>query len=148
MSTALSRHAFAIAALATALACGAGCAKDATAVSVWVDVDATVPPILIIRTAVARADDPARQAAANRTSPYASDAADRPGPFVFPVDLSVTIDESFAGPVVITIEGLDWDSNVVTARGEGPATVVAQKTTAATVTMTAVAVGGSDGGSD
>ena len=39
-----------------------------------------------------------------------SDAADRPGPFVFPLVLSLTVDASLAGPVTVTVEGLDWDT--------------------------------------
>jgi hypothetical protein len=140
MTTAVSRLAFAIA--AALVAGGAGCAKDSTAVTVAVTADATVPPILILRTALARAADPTRRVSSDRSSPYGSDAGDRPGPFEFPLSLLVTVDGSFAGPVVVTVEGVDWDSGVVIARGEGPAEVVAQQTTEAALALTAVASAG------
>jgi hypothetical protein len=135
--------------IAAGLALGAGCAKDSTSVVVTVDADTTVPPLLILRTIVARADDPATQSSAERSSPYSSDAADRPGPFLFPLDLEVTVDARFAGPVVVTVEGLDWDTHAATARGSAPATVVAQKSTGASLTLAGVVnTGGGDGGTD
>ena len=141
--------AFTVAALSVGLVVGAGCAKDATSVLVTLDADATTPPILILRTTVARADDPATESSSERSSPAQGDAADRPGPFLFPFDLSLTVDPSFAGPVTVTIEGLDWDTHAVTARGMTPATVVAQKTTTASLTLTGVVnTGGGDGGID
>ena len=109
--------AFTVAALSAALVLGAGCAKDSTAVIVTVDADATVPPILILQTTVARADDPSMYSGAQRSSPAQGDAADRPGPFLFPFDLSLTVSDSFAGSVVVTVEGIDWDTHAVTARG-------------------------------
>jgi hypothetical protein len=127
---------------------GAGCAKDATTVTVSVYAEANVPPILILRTAVARADDLEQRASSDRSSPYASDAADRPGPFVFPLSLPVSVDASFAGPVIVTVQGLDWVTKAVTASGVGDAVVVAQKTTTASLTLVAVAVGATDGGRD
>jgi hypothetical protein len=139
MTTVVSRGAFAIAAaLAAAVGCGAGCAKDATAVTVVIAADMAVPPILILRTAVAGAADPTRRVSSDRSSPFGSDAADRPGPFEFPLTLSVTVDAGFAGPAVVIVEGVDWDSGAVTARGEGPAEIVAQQTTEAALTLTAV----------
>jgi hypothetical protein len=138
-----------IAVLSAGLLLGGGCAKDSTAVLVTVDADMTVPPILILRTIVARTDNPATQSSGERSSPSQGDAADRPGPFFFPFDLSLTVDPSFAGSVVVTVEGLDWDTHAVTARGSVPATVVAQKSTSASLTLTGVMnVGGSDGGTD
>jgi hypothetical protein len=140
------RHALA---LAVAL-CGAGCAKDPTAVDVTVNADATAPAILLLRTTVTDADDPSRVGSSERSSPYASDdAADRPGPFGFPTDIALTIDPTFAGPVVVTVEGLDWDTHAVIAAGSTTASVVAQTTTAASLTLTAVPTGGAgDGGTD
>lgn len=145
--TSAARHA--LAALAIAL-CAAGCAKDPTAVNVTVSADATVPPILILRTTVTDADDPTRVGSSERSSPYASDdAADRPGPFGFPVDIALTIDATFAGPVLVTVEGIDWDTHAVTAAGSTTGTVVAQQTTAASLTLTAATTGGAgDGGTD
>ena len=148
MTTAVSSHAFAGVMMIAAAALGAGCAKDATTVTVAVYADAAVPPILILRTAVARTNDLEQRASSDRSSPYASDAADRPGPFVFPLSLSVTVDASFAGPAVVTVQGLDWDTKVVTASGVGDAVVVAQNTTMAALTLVAVAVGATDGGRD
>ena len=148
MTTAVSRHALAGVMVVAAAALGAGCAKDATTVTVSVYAEANVPPVLILRTAVARADDLEQRASSDRSSPYASDAADRPGPFVFPLSLPVTVDASLAGPVIVTIQGLDWVTKAVTASGVGEAVVVAQKTTTASLTLVAVAVGATDGGRD
>jgi hypothetical protein len=136
------------AALAAACLLGAGCAKDATSVTVTVDADSTVPPILILRTAVARAADPTRPVTANRSSPYEGDAAGRPGPFVFPLLLPVTIDARYAGPVVVTVEGIDWDTGTTIARGEATTAVVAQKDVQTSLTLTAAPPGGGDGGLD
>ena len=113
---------------------------------VVVNADSTVPPILILRTVVERAGDPASRASAERSSNYAGDAADRPGPFLFPLGLPLTVNQTYAGPVIITIEGVDWDTHAVTARGGATATVVAQNVSEATLTLTAVATGGGDGG--
>lgn len=135
--TARSRHLSLLGAVA--LACIAGCAKDPTSVFLVVDADSTVPPILILRTVVERAGDPASRASVERSSNYGSDAADRPGPFLFPLGLPLTIDQTYAGPVIITIEGVDWDTHAVTASGSATATVVAQTMTDASVTLTAAA---------
>jgi hypothetical protein len=143
----MGRNALGIA-LAAAILVGAGCAKEPTSVAVLVDADATVPPILILRSTLASAADPTRASSGERSSPYESDAADRPGPFLFPLQLGVTVDPSFAGPVVITIEGIDWDTHAVIARGSTPAAVVAQQTTQASLTLAAVAPTGGDGGTD
>ena len=81
------RHAFRVAVLSAALSFGAGCAKEATEVLVVVDAEAAVPPILILRASITLRYDPSRISGADLSSPYASDAADRPGPFVFPLSL-------------------------------------------------------------
>ena len=141
--------AFTVAALSVGIVVSAGCAKDSTSVLVTLDADGTTPPILILRTIVARTDDPATQSSSERSSPAQGDAADRPGPFLFPFDLSLTVDPSFAGSVVVTIEGLDWDTHAVTARGMTPAVVVPQQMTTASLTLTGVVnTGGGDGGID
>ena len=132
--------------LAVALSIGPGCANDPTSVFVVIAADSTVPPILILRTVVERAGDPASRASAERSSNYAGDAADRPGPFLFPLGLPLTVNQTYAGPVIITIEGVDWDTHAVTARGSASATVVAQNVSEATLTLTAVATGGGQGG--
>jgi hypothetical protein len=134
--------------LAVALSLGLGCAKDPTSVFVVVDADSTVPPILILRTVVERAGDPASQSSVERSSNYVADAADRPGPFLFPLGLPLTVDQTYVGPVIITVEGVDWDTRAVIARGSTTTSVVAQKIAEASLTLTAVASAGGDGGSD
>jgi hypothetical protein len=136
-----SRARCGVIALALGLSSGAGCAKDPTALRVVVDADAAVPPILIVRTSVAQADDPARNATAERSSNSDDDAGDRPGPFFFPLDLSLTVDPSFAGPVIVTVEGLDWDTRTVIASGSTAAIVEAHRTASASLTLTAAAAG-------
>ena len=143
------RHAIRIVALALAASAGAGCAKDSTGVVVTVATDATVPPLLILRGTVATADVPPRTSTAELSSPYASDAGDRPGPFMFPLLLPLTVDSSLAGLVAITVEGLDWDTHAVIARGTTSGGVVREQTTAASLTMTGVVTsGGGDGSTD
>jgi len=140
MMTAAARRALAgVMMMIAVTAYGAGCAKDATRIYVSVAADATVPEILLLRTTIARAGDPGQPVSSDRTSPYAGDAADRPAPFVFPLGLPMTVDPSFAGPVVVTVEGLDWDSHALLARGRGDAVVVAEKETDASLTLTAAA---------
>ena len=39
---------------------------------------------------------------------------------MFPFDLSLTVDAELRGPVVVTVEGLDWDTNAVIASGTAP----------------------------
>jgi hypothetical protein len=127
----------------------AGCAKTPTQVLVVVEADATVPPLLILRSTLARAADPgARVSSTLRSLNENSDAANRPGPFFFPLLLPLGLDPSFAGAVTITIEGLDWDSQAVLASGTTLAEVAADRQTNAAVTLTAVpAAGSGDGGS-
>jgi hypothetical protein len=93
--------------LSVVLLLGVGCAKDPTAVLVTVDADATAPPLLILRTTVTNVDDPARRASARsvRRPTRATTLVIRPGPFVFPLDIPLTVDPSLAGVVVITVEG-------------------------------------------
>ena len=141
------RLALTVAALSAATLFSAGCAKDVTSVMVTVSADDTVPSILILRSAVARADDLAHPVSSKRSSPYEGDAADRPGPFLFPLLLPVTVDASLAGPVVVTMEGIDWDTVAVIAQGSAAA-VVAQKQAETSLTLTATAGDGGDGGRD
>jgi hypothetical protein len=141
-------RALAVAALSAASLIGVGCAKDTTSVLVTVAADSTTPPIRILRTAVARADDPSRRFASTRSSFAETDAADRPGPFAFPLLLPTTLDASLAGPVIVTVEGVDWDTGAVTAQGTVPAVVVAQKQTEASLTLTATQIATDDGGLD
>lgn len=136
--------------LAVALSFGVGCAKDSTELLIIVDAETAVPPILILRASIGMRYDPSHVAGSDRSSPYESDAADRPGPFVFPLSLPQTVDPSFAGLVDITVEGLDWDTHAVIASGTTSGAVVAQKTTTASLTLqpTAQPGAGADGGVD
>ena len=125
-----------VVALAVALSFGAGCAKDSTAVLVIVDADAAVPPILILRASIAtrvRSDRASPAPIARRPTRATPPIA--PGPFVFPLSLPLTIEPSFAGLVVVTVEGLDWDTHAVIASGSTTGAVVAQKTTTASLTL-------------
>lgn len=146
--TVMRRHTGRVLAVAAVLALGAGCAKAPTSLGVTIDADPTVPPILNMRTTIARASDPTMRSSSERASPYASDAADRPGPFVFPFAWKLTVDEGFAGPVVVSIEGLDWDTGATIAGGSADAVVEAQQMTAAAVTLEPVRGGAGDGGTD
>jgi hypothetical protein len=147
--TSLSRHAARITiALAAAASLAAGCAKDSTTLFVGVSADTTVPPILILRTTITRADDPSVQSSTSRASPYAGDAADRPGAYVFPVGLPLTVDPVFAGDVTVTVDGIDWDTSAVIASASTAATIVAEKQTTATLTLEPIRTAGSDGGID
>ena len=121
-------------ALAGALCVGA-CAKDSTSVLTVIEADPAAPPVLLLQARIARADDPTRLSSSRFTSPNLGDAGDRPGPFVFPFAMSLTVDASFAGAVVITVDGLDWDTNAVIASGSTAADVVAQHDTDAVVRL-------------
>ena len=133
---------------AAALLAAGGCAKDPTSVFVVIDADASVPPLMILRTTVTRAGDPSMQVSSERSSSVESDAADRPGPFPFPFGLKLTVDPSFAGDVVVTIEGLDWDTHAVLAAGSADAVIEAQGMTEASLTLEPVRGGAVDGGTD
>ena len=140
----------ALQAAAIAWAALAGCAKTPTTIVVPLGTDATAPPILILGIDVVSVADPARSGASRQTSPETSDASDRPGPFPFPFYLPVTVDASLAGPVTVTIEGIDWDSKAVIATGSTTATVIAEHAvyTATAVVLTATGAPPGDGGGD
>jgi hypothetical protein len=139
----------ALQAAAIAWAALAGCAKDPTTIDVAVGIDATVPPLLILGIDVASVADPTRAVSSRLTSPYASDAADRPGPFLFPLLLPVSVDASLAGPVMVTVEGIDWPpSYAVIASGSAAATVVAQQSTSVDIVLTGTGAPTGDGGGD
>lgn len=142
------RQAWCAAVAAAALLTAGGCAKDPTSVFVVVDADPSVPPLMILRTAVARAGDPTMQTSSERSSSAESDAADRPGPFPFPFGMKLTVDPSFAGDVVVSIEGLDWDTHAVLAGGSTDAVIQAQGMTEASLTLEPVRGGAADGGAD
>lgn len=144
----------ALLALGLAAAGPAGCAKKPTGVIADVSVDPAVPPLLQLRISVASASDPSLVASNSYTSLFKGDAADRPGAFFFPLKLSMNLPVDFAGDVIVTVEGLDWDTNAVVARGAGTAQVVVEKTAMTALTLTPVvgtnpdAGEGSDGGTD
>jgi hypothetical protein len=133
-----------------ALSClgAVGCAKSPTSILTLVDADPSAPPILILRTVVARVSDPSMVSYGQQASPNTSDAAGRPGPYGFPFALDLTVDPSFAGPVTVTIEGIDWDTYAVIASGSTTADVTAQQQTHASVTLFPIGAGAGDGGTD
>ena len=143
------RHAFRAAMVVAALSIGGGCAKDSTEVLVVVDADPAVPAIRILRASIGLRSDPSRVASSQRSSRTETDAADRPGSFVFPLSLPLTVDPSFAGLVDITVDGLEWDTAAVIASGTTSGGVVAEKTTTASLTLKPTAPPDrADGGSD
>ena len=147
--TVAGRNTFRIGVLAAVLAGGAGCAKDPTSVLVTVSADAAVPPILILKSTVTTQDDLARVSTSSRSSRNEGDAGDRPGPFVFPLELSLTVDSSQKGLVNITVEGVDWDTYAVIASGTTMSVVVPEHNVAASVTLLRAAlIGGGDAGTD
>lgn len=118
-----------------------GCAKTPTRVdtTVWLaDVPHMPPPILLLRMSLAPADDPARATTTEIRSQILGDASDRPDPFVFPMTLAIAGGDVI-GPAVVTVEGLDWDSHAVVARGSTTAEVSAEQRTSATILLSAVA---------
>jgi hypothetical protein len=125
-----------------------GCAKNPTTILVAVGADATVPPLLILRTSVVSTEDPTRTTGSDQTSPETGDASDRPGPFALPLLVPLTVDPSLAGPVVVTVQGLDWDTHAVIAVGSADAAVVGGHETNATVVLSAMGLPGADGGTD
>jgi len=134
----MTRRLFALGApaLAAALAL-AGCARSSTVVDTQVNIDMTAPPLLLLRITVTSATDPSRMSQSAIRSLLIGDAADRPAPFIFPLLLPVSVDRSFAGDVVILLEGLDWVTKAVVAAGSTPATVIAQQRTQAALTLSA-----------
>jgi hypothetical protein len=128
----------------------AGCAKNPTTIVVPLGTDATAPPILILGTNVVSIADPTRTVSGLQSSSASSDAGDRPGPFLFPFYLPVTVDASLAGPVTVTIDGIDWDSSAVIATGSATAMVFAEQTvyTATAIVLSATGAPGGDGGGE
>jgi hypothetical protein len=112
---------------------GAACAKDATTIVTEVGIDGTVPPLLILRTSVASTSNLDLPYTSEQSSPELGDAGDRPGPFRFPLALWLTVDSGLAGPVLVSVQGLDWDTHAVVAEGSGSAEVVPQQETRAVV---------------
>jgi hypothetical protein len=124
-------------ALTLALATGA-CAKSSTVVLTVVEVNPDVPPLLLLSMTVTEDADPARMVSSAIRSLLLGDAADRPDPFPFPIELPISVDPSFAGAVTIRVDGLDWDTHAVVASGSTPAQVVPEQHTHASLTLAAV----------
>ena len=127
------------AAMTSAAAVAGGCSKSPTTILAIVTVDDTVPPIRVLRSQVMQTSGAGQVAGAERRSPLPpmGDASDRSDPFSFPLALPLTVDRSFAGAVQVTIEGVDWDTNAVTATGTAPADVIAEQQTDVTVMLSA-----------
>jgi hypothetical protein len=146
--TVRSRH-LVVGAIAIGIGVGvSGCATVPTSVYAIIDADATVSGVRILRLIVARTSDPAQRSSNELASSATSDAADRPGPFQFPFGFPLTFADSLAGPVTITIEGLDWDTRAVIAVASTDVIAVEKGQTVATLTLTAVRGGSNDGGVD
>jgi hypothetical protein len=116
-------------------ALAAACAKDPTTVVTEVGVDGDVPPLRILRTSVAPTTNLERASTHEQSSLEQGDAGDRPGPFRFPLALWLTVDASLAGPVLVSIQGLDWDTRAVLAEGSGTGEVVVGQATRAVVIL-------------
>jgi len=111
------------------------CAKDPTTIVTEVGVAADVPPLLILRTIVASTTNLEHTSTSEQSSLEQGDAGDRPGPFRFPLALWLTVDPSFAGPVLVSLQGLDWDTHAVVAEGSGTGEVVPGRETRAIVIL-------------
>jgi hypothetical protein len=116
-------------------ALAAACAKDPTTIVTEVGTDANVPPLLILRTSVASTANLESRFTTEQSSLEQSDAGDRPGPFRFPLALWLTVDPSLAGPVLVSIQGLDWDTHAVIAEGSGSGEVIPGRETRAIVIL-------------
>jgi len=140
--------AFAIAVLGVVAA--GGCAKSPTVLLTTLLTEPAVPPLLLLKTLVVSDTDPAKQAVSSLFSLAIGDATDRPAPYHFPLVLPVPVPVSLAGAVTITVEGQDWDTYAVIARGVGKADVVKEQQTSVSLTLTPVtpSSGGDGGGSD
>jgi hypothetical protein len=125
------------------------CARSPTVVLTEISVDATVPAIVQLRTTAALQTDPSQRISNMLSSLFRGAAPDRPAPYVFPMRLPIQVPPAWMGPVMITIEGLDWDTSAVNAAGSTTAEVVAAHQTSAALTLTGVASTTSpDGGAD
>jgi hypothetical protein len=136
--------------IAAMVSVAAGCAKKPTTIVTDVATDPNVPPLLILATNVISAADPTRRTGSERSSlGQDPDASDRPGPFFFPLRLAVTVDPSLAGPVVVEVAGLDWDTRAILAAGSAASEVIPEQDTYAAITLSAPDGGaGTDGGPD
>src|SRR6185369_766447 len=79
-------------------------------------------------------------------STVAGDAAYRPAPLPFPMLLPISVDSAIGSPVIITIEGLDWDDRTtVLAAGTTTATPIPEHQTSAAVALAGGALTCGDG---
>ena len=141
-------RAFVLVLASAAASFGGGCAKSPTVVNTTIATDDTVAPLLLLRAIAMSERDPTKQASSSFHSLASGDADDRPGPYRFPLDFPVSLPAALAGSITLTIEGLDWDTGKVIARGLTAAEVVKEGQTRAYVTLTAVAATDGDAGRD
>lgn len=125
------------AALLLAVAAG-GCAKTPTVILIDLSTEASVSPLLLLNASVVADADPTKIATASFVSQFPGTDADRPSAYRFPFQMPLSVPSSFIGPVTVTIEGLDWDTSQVIARGSGPAQVIKEQQTMATVVLAVV----------
>lgn len=147
-----ARQAFAVTIrLGLALALGLGmisCAKSPTVVLATVTADITVAPLLVV-TATVVSQTTGKRWSNSYVSQARGDGGGRPAPFNLPLQLALQVRADVAGPVSVTIESINWDTNTVIARGTSTAEVTAEQQTLAAVMLTAVAppeMTGADGG--
>lgn len=131
--------------IAAGLALG-GCARAPTVILTHVEVDSTVHPLFVLRATVTSDADPTITSTASYLSVAPGDAADMPAPYFFPMELPIDVTVSVTGAVTVTIEGLDYVTQAVVARGTGAGRVVKEQQTTAALVMTAVQNNGPDGG--
>ena len=135
-----------VAAVATPVALGS-CAKSPTVILVEISADDTAPPVLLLRTTVARGSDPSQLATNLFGSLSRGDAADRPAPYLFPMLLPINVPPDWSGAVTILVEGRDWNTYAVNATGTTSVDLVPEHQNQAMLTLTGVGGGGdTDGG--
>jgi hypothetical protein len=127
-----------------------GCAKSPTLINVQVSADDTVPPMMILRSKIAREADPLTAVPNEILSRSYSGDAGSPDPFRFPLLLPVAVPSGWSGAMTITVEGLSWDTGAVIATGSTAATATRETTTEAMLTLIGVPGQGGegDGGGD
>ena len=120
-----------------ALLVDGACSQTPSTLFMTITADDGTPPIADMRTTITSLTNPGLVSSNQRRSLAVGDASDRPLPFQFPLYIPLTLDTAFAGAVTLTVEGLDWDTQSVIARGTTTATVVASQQTDAALTLTA-----------
>jgi hypothetical protein len=128
---------FSIVALASLVACLVGCSSPTTLV-VTVDVqDSSVPHFTQLTINISGVADPSRQLSQMflSTNPGYGVEGGLPA-VILPQQVAFTIEPSYlSGQVLVDAEGAEIYSGTVLARGEAMANVVANQTTAVTVTL-------------